>query len=251
MEEDVRTRERYAELAQELARCLQAGESEQAERLLDELTDVRETELFRELGRLTRQLHESLNTFRLDSRLSELNQYDIPDARERLNNAIAMTEQAAHRTLTAIEDSMTLNEAVTSRAQELRDAWQRFRRREMEVAEFREFSRELDDFFEQLDADGAKVSGNLTEALMAQDYQDLTGQVLRRVISLVQELEENLVKLVRIAGAPETAENRQAADKGNKDVIKGEGPRVPGQGDDAEFVGGQGDVDDLLSSLGF
>jgi len=120
-----------------------------------------------------------------------------------------------------------------------------------EVAEFREFSRELDDFFEQLDADGAKVSGNLTEALMAQDYQDLTGQVLRRVISLVQELEENLVKLVRIAGAPETAENRQAADKGNKDVIKGEGPRVPGQGDDAEFVGGQGDVDDLLSSLGF
>ncbi len=251
MEEDVRTRERYAELAQELARCLQAGESEQAERLLDELTDVRETELFRELGRLTRQLHESLNTFRLDSRLSELTQYDIPDARERLNYVIAMTEQAAHRTLTAIEDSMTLNEAVTSRAQELRDAWQRFRRREMEVAEFREFSRELDDFFEQLDADGAKVSGNLTEALMAQDYQDLTGQVLRRVISLVQELEENLVKLVRIAGAPETAENRQAADKGNKDVIKGEGPRVPGQGDDAEFVGGQGDVDDLLSSLGF
>src|SRR5690606_11438975 len=132
---------------------------------------IRETDLFRDLGRLTRELHESLKTFRLDSRIAELTEQDIPDARERLNYVITMTEQAAHRTLTVIEDSMALTERISGRGRELREDWTRFRSRQMSAAEFRDFSRELDNFFEQLDSDGGQVHGKLTEALMAQDYQ--------------------------------------------------------------------------------
>ena len=248
--------QRYAEAARVLTERVNAGDMEGVEQLIDELTHIRETDLFRDLGRLTRELHESLKTFRLDSRIAELTEQDIPDARERLNYVITMTEQAAHRTLTVIEDSMALTERISGRGRELREDWTRFRSRQMSAAEFRDFSRELDNFFEQLDSDGGQVHGKLTEALMAQDYQDLTGQIIRKVINLVREVETSLVDLVRISDPRAAEENREPADNKAKPVRKpgivaGEGPHVPGRKDDTEFVHGQDDVDDLLSSLGF
>jgi chemotaxis protein CheZ len=63
-----------------------------------------ERELFDELGKLTRELHEALNSFRGDSRLIELTRDEIPDAKERLNYVVSMTEQATHRTLNALDE---------------------------------------------------------------------------------------------------------------------------------------------------
>ena len=83
---------------------------------------------------------------------------------------------------------------------------------------------------------------------MAQDFQDLTGQIIRRVITLVQDVEDNLVGIIRITGqrikTPSKAEEAEQR-------IKAEGPAVPGLVDVKQMVGGQDDVDDLLSSLGF
>jgi chemotaxis protein CheZ len=248
--------QKYADLAEKLTQCVNAGDLAGAEALIDELTNARETELFFELGRLTRELHESLKTFKMDSRVFELAESEIPDARDRLNYVIAMTEQAAHRTLNEIEDSMTLVGNITDRGRELQENWLRFRRRDMSVSEFREYSRELDDFFKQVDSQGGEVHAKLTEALMAQDYQDLTGQIIRRVINLVQEVEESLVDLVRISGARMGDEKRKAADnKKTEQAVAvpsaGQGPHIPGGADDAQFVQDQDGVDDLLSSLGF
>src|SRR5690625_1455506 len=147
MDQELR-KQRYGEMAQALTERVNADDMEGIEQLIDELTHIRETELFHELGRLTRELHESLKTFRLDSRIAELTEQEIPDARERLNYVITMTEQAAHRTLTVIEDSMELTESLTGRGQELQESWSRFRSRQMPVAEFRELARELDSYFE-------------------------------------------------------------------------------------------------------
>ncbi len=72
-------------------------------RQLEELAKLRESSLFHELGKLTRELHETLNSFHLDARIAALTQKDIPDAKERLNYVITMTEQAANRTLDAVE----------------------------------------------------------------------------------------------------------------------------------------------------
>jgi len=90
---------------------------------------------------------------------------------------------------------------------------------------------------------------------MAQEFQDLTGQILRRVITLVQEVEDNLVELIRLSGG-EKAEVEPGASasketKNTEDILKGVGPQVPGVGDDGGAVSGQDEVDDLLSSLGF
>lgn len=253
MEGDV---QKYAELARKLTQCVEAGDSAGIETLIDELAHARETELFFELGRLTRELHESLKTFKMDSRVFELAESEIPDARDRLNYVIAMTEQAAHRTLNEIEDSMSLIGSITDRSRELQENWMRFRRRDMAVDEFRAYSRELDDFFEQVGTQGGAVHAKLTEALMAQDYQDLTGQIIRRVINLVQEVEESLIDLVRISGARMSDENRNAADNKTKaqetaTPSAGQGPHIPGSDDDEQFVQDQDAVDDLLSNLGF
>lgn len=88
---------------------------------------------------------------------------------------------------------------------------------------------------------------------MAQDYQDLTGQIIRRVIALVEEVEGNLVQLVRISGQrivddPQRSERKQS--EASERMQKGEGPSIPG-GDNEGVVSGQDEVDDLLSSLGF
>ena len=239
------------ELARKLVSALEGGDESEVAGLLDTLGAQHERSLFNELGRLTRQLHEALNSFRMDSRLSEITETEIPDAKERLSYVVSMTEQAANRTLNAIEDSMPRLSRISEQSGELSGAWERFRSRELDVQEFRELSRELSDFLGCAKQESLAVSAQLSEVMLAQDFQDLTGQVIRRVIDLVQEVEEGLVGLVRVAGermVRNTEEISPAAE--NKDDNSGYGPVVPGV-DKADVVHGQDEVDDLLSSLGF
>lgn len=241
----------YLDAAQRLMEFARVGDADGVERIIDELTHIRETALFKELGALTRELHESLKSFKLDTRIAEITENEIPDARERLNYVITMTEQAANRTLTAIEESMPAMDALTGAAAEIASDWQRFRGRQMSVDEFRGLSKRIEAFLVEVGERGSEVQTNLTDALMAQDFQDLTGQIIRRVISLVQEVEENLVSLVRISGGRIASDDKsKPAENGKTDASRGEGPRIPGQQDD-DFVQDQDDVDDLLSSLGF
>ena len=242
------------EHARRLVNLLEQGNADEAEKALDALSVARENSLFTELGKLTRELHDTLTGFQLDSKISAMAEKDIPDAKERLNHVIVMTEQAADRTLSAVEGSLPLSEQITNRTQHLHDAWARFRSREMSLEEFREMSRELDEFLGWLSEKSPQLQGNLSDILMAQDFQDLTGQIIRRVIQLVQDVEESLVELVRITGErikPVVAQEKPLEDQGEKmPDIEACGPVVPGV-DEGNLVSGQDDVDDLLSSLGF
>lgn len=236
--------ERLAQ-ARELVKLYESGAEEEADRILDNLTRGRDASLFQKVGELTRELHEALSGFQVDSRIADLANQDIPDARERLNYVVSMTEEAAHTTLGAVEQSLPVAEKLGERARHLDAAWQRFRAREMSAEQFRELSRELDSFFTQVIGDSDVIRGDFNAVMMAQGSQDLSGQIIRRVVALVQELEEKLVELVRITGLRLKAEDAPA-DNGNG---KGHGPAVPGV--DNDVVHGQDEVDNLLSSLGF
>ncbi|BAU58830.1 chemotaxis response - phosphatase CheZ [Halorhodospira halochloris] len=245
--------EDYRSAAQQLLECVDAGDVEGAQSVIDDLTHLRETELFRELGTLTRELHEAIKAFHYDERLADITESEIPDARERLNYVITMTEQAAHRTLTMIEETTPLVQWVAEEGERLAERWQAFRQRDLDVEQFRQLCRDLDEFLSHLQENGHKVTSQLNDALMAQDYQDLTGQIIRRVIALVEEVEGNLVQLVRISGQrivddPQRSERKQS--EASERMQKGEGPSIPG-GDNEGVVSGQDEVDDLLSSLGF
>lgn len=237
--------------ARKLVESIEAGDSDKAKQVMDDLASLRESDLFREMGKLTRELHDSLKSFRLDTRISEIAEEEIPDAKERLNYVITMTEQAANKTLNAVEESLPLSDNLKSRADEFRTRWEKFRSRELSVDEFRELAGELDGYFDEVSEGAQALSSKLSDVLLAQDFQDLTGQIIRRVINLVHDVEEGLVDLIRVSG-----KSRMAEDKGKEQTkeqepdIKAEGPAIPGL-TTADVVSGQDEVDDLLSSLGF
>jgi len=239
------------EYAKKLVDCIERGDQEEAEKVMEDLSALREGQLFQELGKLTRDLHDTMVSFQLDTNLANLAESDIPDAKERLNHVITMTEQAAEKTLCAVEVSMSLADSLRDKSEKLHENWGRFRKRDMDIDEFRKMSTELDEFFQWLDQKNPEISSSLSDIMMAQGFQDLTGQIIGRVISMVQDVEEGLVGLIRMTGqkmAPKGGSSKNK-DKDGPD-IEAVGPAVPGV-DKGDIVASQDDVDDLLSSLGF
>jgi len=241
----------YLDQARKLVAELEGGNSDEAARTIDEISKLREQALFQDLGRLTRELHDAMTGFLVDSKLSEMTDKDIPDAKERLRHVIEMTDKAASRTMDVVEDSLPLCEKLETTATEIHQRWEKFTRREMKPDEFRELSRELGEFLGFLNQDIGTLRGGLNDVLLAQDFQDLTGQIIGRVITLVGDVEDNLVEIIKIGGNRLAASNSAQQDEKQKDEgEKLEGPQVPGL-ETETAVSGQDEVDDLLSSLGF
>ena len=233
-------------LSRELVLALEKGDEIVADEILDQIAGLRETQLFKELGRLTRQLHDTMVGFSIDSKISELAEHDIPDAKERLHYVIAMTEQAANQTLTAIENILPVSEELSSQADSLSGKWGRFLDREMPLEEFKAMSQEISLHFESSKGSLAFIHSGLNEILMAQGFQDITGQIIRRVIDLVQDLESSMVKLISISSRKIVASDAAGVHH------ELPGPVVPGVDDkEGDVATSQVDVDDLLSSLGF
>ncbi|MES9879704.1 MAG: protein phosphatase CheZ [Sedimenticola sp.] len=230
------------DLARELVAHLEMGNDVEAETIISELADVREDELFQEVGRLTRELHEAINSFLLNAQISTLAHIDIPDASERLSYVITMTEKSANASLSAVETGLPLADLLVTRA--------RFISRELDkLHEAGDHPENVEQFFNELGVFLLLVKNNssdlhkkLSEILLAQDFQDLTGQIIRRVITLVHDVEDKLVQLVRISGTKSSPKEEPTHQL--------EGPVVPGI-DQGDVVESQDDVDDLLSSLGF
>ena len=233
--------------ARMLVAHLEQGEFELADELLANVCAPNAADLFEKVGQLTRQLHNSLQEFRLDPRIPDLATHDIPDARERLNYVIDMTDKAANRTMDAVEASLPIADRLNDNIQLVMPNWNALMSRDMSVGQFKSLCHQLDDFIKASESDADKLRQLLTEILMAQDFQDLTGQMIRKVIKLVQEVETKLIEMLTMFGeaAAEHA-TRTLPENG----IEAEGPIMNPEAR-ADVVNGQDDVDDLLSSLGF
>jgi chemotaxis protein CheZ len=180
--------EKLRSQAAELVEQVNAGEYGRAMTLINELSEVRDQSLYREVGRLTRSLHEAIRNFQIDPRNAEQSEAlsKMTDASDRLEYVVQMTGKAANRTMDLVEEAMPRASAIRDEAAELRDEWQRLRRREMAPAEFRELYARIDTFFVSLNSDASAMYENLSEILLAQDFQDLTGQVIQKVTTLVK-----------------------------------------------------------------
>ncbi len=245
--------EKLQRQASELAESVDAGDYAKAMTLINELSEVRDQSLYREVGRLTRSLHEAIRNFQIDPRNAEQQEAlsKMTDASDRLEYVVQMTGEAANRTMDLVEETMPVASAFREEAASLRDEWQRLRRREMQPAEFRELYGRIDRFFVSTASDADTMYNNLSEILLAQDYQDLTGQVIQKVTALVKEVEEQMLSLVVMASHVDqlTGTVHQIEEK-EESAEKGVGPQI--KADEREdVVSGQDDVDDLLSSLGF
>ena len=232
------------ELAKSLVRSLENGEDDKAEQTIHELTKSYESYIFREIGKLTRELHDALGYCRDEKRLAELTRNEIPNARDRLNYVIKKTEESAHKTLDIIDNLVPISEELAHESNMMRADWQRFKRREMKVEEFRELSAELEVFLGTACSHAEKIKSDLKDVMVAQDYQDITGQIIWKVINLVQEVEDKLVGVIRNASADTGKVSNRLK------TVAAEGPQINTH-DEPDIMSGQDDVDELLSSLGF
>jgi chemotaxis protein CheZ len=204
-----------------------------------------EPDLLGQLASLTHNLRSALDRFRLDPRLTALADKEIPDARQRLSHVLKLTEAAAHRTLDLVEQSGPPADRIAKEAASLTGPWERFRAGKIGVADYLDLLKRIDSFLAAARTDSEMVRTNLAEVLLAQDYQDLTGQIIRGVMNLVAEVEVVLVDLTHLTGRDGRAEAQGATDSN-----RGHGPTIPGVSQSAATVNGQAELDALLSDLG-
>ncbi len=238
---------------------LEKGDFSGAMRVIHDINATREESLYYEVGKLTRGLHDAIVNFQIDvltrggasDRASE-----FKDASDRLNYVIELTEKAANRTMDMVDDCMPVAGQLGEAAEKLQHDWQRLGKRELEPGEFRELYKQINEFLDFTRTQSSTLHSGLSNILVAQEYQDLTGQVIKRVIGLVKDVEDSLVSLVRMAGAVEEAAGINSRDdiaaeaKEAEPDIGPEGPQVNAD-KRPDVVSGQDEVDDLLSSLGF
>jgi chemotaxis protein CheZ len=244
--------------AKELVERLEQGKFGEAVQLIHELNQTRDRGLYQEIGKLTRELHSAIVDFQIDPNMPQAAEVSqITDATERLSYVVRLTDAAANRTMDLVEQSTPVLGTLADDAANLRADWQRFQRRETSPDEFRELVKRVDGFLTRSETDARQVSGHLNDILLAQDFQDLTGQVIKRVTQMVTEVESNLLKLVLMASQVDRFagiqhDHQQLRDEKDKEKhpTRGEGPQIHADKRE-DVVSGQDDVDDLLSSLGF
>ena len=198
--------------------------------------------MFSKIGHMTRQVHDTLRALGLDSEsLSDAVQ-GIPDARQRLTYIAHMTEQAASRVLNATDQAKPVQDKLQNDAEMLQARWDRLFANDLSVEEFKLLASETREFIGDVRTGSEATNAQLMEIMMAQDFQDLTGQVIKKVVDLAQALEAELLQLL-LETMPE---DRRPAAKGDGLM---NGPVIDSKRSDV--VNTQEQVDDLLDSLGF
>lgn len=194
------------------------------------------------VGHLTRLLHDSLRELGYDKVLEKAAS-QIPDARDRMSYVADMTQKAAERALTAIEIAKPVQDELAMDASALESRWQALFDRKLSIEQFRELVNDTRGFLGGVPARTEATNSQLMEIMMAQDFQDLTGQVIKRVTAVTNDLESQLVQLLVDNVPPEARADAQSSGLINGPVIKAEGRN--------DVVTSQQQVDDLLESLGF
>lgn len=202
----------------------------------------KEEAVFNRIGRLARQLHDTMRELGYD-RMIEETARQLPDAQQRLHYIAQMTEQAASKVLNATDIARPLQDALLSDSRSLGERWDRMFANQLSVDEFKALAADTRDFFQKAPEKLEKTNALLTEIMMAQDFQDLTGQVIKKVVEMAQGLEAQLVQVL-IEAMPE---ERKAA-VAQEGLMNG--PVIDAEGR-SDVVSNQAQVDELLESLGF
>jgi chemotaxis protein CheZ len=206
-------------------------------------------DVYHRIGNLTRVLHDALRELGYDKDLAATREH-LPDARDRLAYIGRVTGEAAEKVLNAVDHARSVQGELTQQATNLRSRWQAVRtytvgeatRQERATPAGRKLVDETCEFFASLDGQADRTQAILTDIMMAQDFHDLTGQVIRKVVALAQNMEEQLIRLL-IETTPPEERRRVESEKLSGPVVKTEGRD--------DVVTDQGQVDDLLASLGF
>ena len=195
-------------------------------------------DMFRQLGAITRQLHDALKELGYTDKLKGTVD-QLPDAQSRLSYIARLTGEAAEKVLNHVDEGKAEQAKIAERGRQLADTIARVPGLARAMPELLEWSKDIVDLSEKSDA-------RLTDIMMAQDFHDLTGQVIGRVVQLAGTIEEQLLGLL-LQSAPA---GQPGQDHALVEMPALSGPVVNPEGR-TDVVNDQKQVDDLLASLGF
>ena len=191
-------------------------------------------EVFQQLGTITRLLHDTMQQLGVMPKLQTATE-GLPDARSRLSYIATKTAEAANKVLNTVDAAKIEHRQISESTRSIA---------ELIVADPVKAvaSGAVMNFVHEVETSTKRIDDHLTDIMMAQDFHDLTGQVVAKVVTLANDLEDSLVKLL-LQVVPEGV--REAVDSSvlNGPVVNPEGR--------TDVVSDQGEVDDLLASLGF
>jgi chemotaxis protein CheZ len=198
---------------------------------------VASPDVFRQLGEMARQLHDTMSRLSVLPRLGELTG-DLPDARSRLTYIASKTGEAAEQVLNLVDVAKLEKAAIAESTRTMARAIVADPVRVVAGGQ-------LIDFVRDIEAATGRLDAHLTSIMLAQDFHDLTGQVVNKVVALAAEMETQLLQLLI-----QTEPSGQAAQVATFDRDQLDGPVVSHEGR-TDVVASQEQVDDLLASMGF
>jgi chemotaxis protein CheZ len=192
--------------------------------------------MFDRLGGIVRQLHDSLRELGYDRSLADI-AMQVNDSQGRLEYIATLTEQAANKVLNAIDAGLPAQESLSKQAKDMDSRWSQLFDGKLAIEEFKTLAGDSRQFAVKVADASESEKARLMEIMMAQDFQDITGQIIKKVVAITQKLEQELAQLLR-DNAPSVAAK-------DKPVDLMAGPAMPAS------AMAQDDVDDLLADLGF
>lgn len=202
--------------------------------------DAEPAKVINQVGQMARKLHDTLRELGLHKEIEKA-AATIPDARDRLNYVATLTQQAAERVLNATEAAQPLVDKMGDEAQRLASQWDLLFQKKLDVQQFKDLVTQTHAHLHETPKQTKAANAYLMEIMLAQDFQDLTGQVIKKIIQLTQEMEKQLVELLLENASP-------AVRAENSGLLNGPVINASGRSD---VVTSQDQVDDLLESLGF
>lgn len=206
-----------------------------------EMTQEQVMGMYAQIGQMTRKLHDTLRELGYDKSLERVADA-IPDAKDRLSYIATLTANAAERVLNATDIAKPIQDDLQARADQLNQRWELLFANKLSTEEFKQLAQDTRAYLSLVPKQTDATSNQLLEIVMAQDFQDLTGQVIKKVMDMVKTLESELLTVL-IEYLP--ADRKMDI---NTELLNGPVVNPDGRTD---VVTSQQQVDDLLDSLGF
>lgn len=197
--------------------------------------------MFERLGGIVRLLHDSLRELGYDKALTEASS-QIVDAQDRLEYVASLTEQAANKVLNTLDDGMPAQDALSKQAKLMDTRWSDLFAGKLSIEQFKALAGDSQQFAQAVATATEAEKARLLDIMMAQDFQDITGQLIKKVVAITKTVEHELAELLRDNAPPEVREKLAAH---AKPAALMSGPSMPSLALD------QDNVDDLLADLGF
>ena len=200
--------------------------------------------MFERLGGIVRLLHDSLRELGYDKALNEASS-QIVDAQDRLEYVATLTEQAANKVLNTLDEGMPAQDLLSKQAKDMETRWSDLFEGKLSLDEFKALAGDSRQFAKAVSDATEAEKARLLDIMMAQDFQDITGQLIKKVVKITQTVEGELAQLLRDNAPPDVKEKLAQKQQPAAPEPLMQGPSAP------SVALNQDNVDDLLADLGF